>query len=98
MRRSAEFSLNLPNLTPIPSHFSEHGRMSTRFDGRRAKSMDSPLSGSAGMVSSAIQRIAGYALLIESVYRRTTVYRRVTDPLRSSVKVRIRTAYKTTLF
>ncbi len=50
------------------------------------------------MVSSAIQRIAGYALLIESVYRRTTVYRRVTDPLRSSVKVRIRTAYKTTLF
>jgi hypothetical protein len=36
MRRSAGFGLNLPSLSPISSHFSEHVRMSTLFDGRRA--------------------------------------------------------------
>jgi hypothetical protein len=33
MRRSAGFGLNLPCLTPIPSHFLEHVRMRTPFDG-----------------------------------------------------------------
>src|SRR5208282_6603089 len=37
MRRSAGFGLNLPGLSPIPSHFLEHVRISTPFDGRGIK-------------------------------------------------------------
>jgi hypothetical protein len=40
MRRRAGFGLNLPCFTPIPSHFLEHVRMRSPFDGRGIKLID----------------------------------------------------------
>jgi hypothetical protein len=40
MRRSAGLGLNLPCLTPVPSHFLEHVRMRTPCDGRGIKLID----------------------------------------------------------
>jgi hypothetical protein len=52
MRRSAGFGLNLPSLTPIPSHFLEHVRMRTQFYGGGIKLIDGvPTANSSVLLS-----------------------------------------------